>query len=1039
MASFRVVASAIEKPELDDREYRVIELGNKLEALLIHDPTTDKASAALDVNVGSFADPDELAGLAHFCEHLLFMGTRKYPRENEYSVYLAEHSGYSNAYTSGEHTNYYFEVGQEHLAGALDRFAQFFIAPLFLEECKDRELRAVDSENKKNLQSDVWRLYQLERSMANPAHPYAKFSTGNLETLRDGPEAKGIDVRAELLKFHAKYYSANVMKLVVLGRESLDELQAMAVEMFSAVANSDAPLPAYAAAPFTPAQLLQVVYAKPVMDSRTLQLSFPFPDTRAHYDTRPARYFSNLVGHEGPGSILSYLRARAWATGLSASESPIAVGASLFRVHISLTEDGLRHYRDVVVAVFQYLRMLRETPSQEWLFRELQDVAAMAFRFRQKDGASSTTSSLAASMRFGLPRDRVLSARELMPVYDAALIDACAQHLSDRAFNVDIVSQDFPGTWDQTERWYGTEYRVEPVDDALLAAIRAAPAVDALRLPDPNDFIATDFAVAKRPVDRPASAPALLRSDKAARLWYKKDDSFWVPEGFVRIYINNPLLTATPENAVKTELYRDLLVEYVSEVLYAAVIAELSYAINVTRDGLSIKVSGYVHKLGVLLEQLLIKIAGFRPTEAKFDVVKDALAKEYKNTGYNVVYQQITPLLRSLTNDRIVLWPERLAALDSIGYADLMAFVPDILRRFNSETLVVGNFSKQDALRMADLVNEHLKHQPLLASQDGVTKRSFVVPEGRAFVHKRPLADPKNLNSCIIYYCQVCDTTDVRTRAALAVLSQIAHEPAFNQLRTKEQLGYVVFAGTVTFSVKMGFRTIIQSEKTTEYLEKRIDAFYRKLDGMLVDMSDADFKAHVDAVIIDRTEKLKNLSEEFYRFDFHLSSGFYEFSRYEQDAQTLPSVTKQDVLDLFRTYVHPDSTKRAKLVAALQSQCAPKLPTLAEYLKQNLGEFWKQNKLPDAAEPSEADLADVAAAADPVGAFAALVAAHGADAAAAASTFAATMVEYATPPVEDESLVQIEDVGEFKASLELTRAPLPVCDLATFAESEPKL
>jgi len=146
------------------------------------------------------------------------MGTAKYPKENEYSEYLAQHSGSSNAFTGLDNTNYYFEVGHDHLEGALDRFAQFFISPAFSENCKDRELRAVDSEHKKNLQSDSWRLFQLEKNLSSPDHPYSQFGTGNLETLQDAPGREGIDVRAELIKFHSKYYSANIMKLVILGR-----------------------------------------------------------------------------------------------------------------------------------------------------------------------------------------------------------------------------------------------------------------------------------------------------------------------------------------------------------------------------------------------------------------------------------------------------------------------------------------------------------------------------------------------------------------------------------------------------------------------------------------------------------------------------------------------------------------------------------------------------------------------------------------------------------------------------------------------------
>lgn len=138
----------------------------------------------------------------------------------------------------------------------MDRFAQFFIAPLFLEETLDRELKAVDSENKKNLQNDTWRLYQLSKSLSNPKHPFCHFSTGNLQTLKELPAQRGVSVREEFLKFHDQYYSANTMKLVVLGREDLDTLQKWVETMFSDVKNKDIPDPRFEGQPFGEEQLM---------------------------------------------------------------------------------------------------------------------------------------------------------------------------------------------------------------------------------------------------------------------------------------------------------------------------------------------------------------------------------------------------------------------------------------------------------------------------------------------------------------------------------------------------------------------------------------------------------------------------------------------------------------------------------------------------------------------------------------------------------------------------------------------------------------
>ncbi|GFZ19970.1 insulinase (Peptidase family M16) family protein [Actinidia rufa] len=82
---------------------------------------TKQAAAAMCVGMGSFSDPFEAQGLAHFLEHMLFMGSTDFPDENEYDSYLSKHGGSSNAYTEAEHTCYHFDVKREFLKGALRR------------------------------------------------------------------------------------------------------------------------------------------------------------------------------------------------------------------------------------------------------------------------------------------------------------------------------------------------------------------------------------------------------------------------------------------------------------------------------------------------------------------------------------------------------------------------------------------------------------------------------------------------------------------------------------------------------------------------------------------------------------------------------------------------------------------------------------------------------------------------------------------------------------------------------------------------------
>ena len=135
--------------ESDLNNYKYFELSNQIKCVVVHDPDADKSSIALSVGVGSLQDPLEYQGLAHFWEHMLFLGTEKYPVENHYGKFISEHGGKKNASTSFTKTWYHFSVSNENLHTAADIFSQFFKCPLFTESAVEREINAVDSEFRK--------------------------------------------------------------------------------------------------------------------------------------------------------------------------------------------------------------------------------------------------------------------------------------------------------------------------------------------------------------------------------------------------------------------------------------------------------------------------------------------------------------------------------------------------------------------------------------------------------------------------------------------------------------------------------------------------------------------------------------------------------------------------------------------------------------------------------------------------------------------------------------------------------------------------
>ena len=205
-----------------------------------------------------------MPGLAHFLEHLLFCGSQRFPKENEYKEYIKSRGGRCNAYTAAQNTNYHFTVAADGFSGALERFASVFEAPLFSPSSTAREINAVNSENSKNQQSDSRRLHQLMKTLSDRSHPWNKFGCGSKDTLSRGGQGwhdseedggpAGRETRRRLIGWWETHYCANRMRLVLVGRgnsylffwfghslihrtESLDDLASMAASNFSSIPN----------------------------------------------------------------------------------------------------------------------------------------------------------------------------------------------------------------------------------------------------------------------------------------------------------------------------------------------------------------------------------------------------------------------------------------------------------------------------------------------------------------------------------------------------------------------------------------------------------------------------------------------------------------------------------------------------------------------------------------------------------------------------------------------------------------------------------
>lgn len=941
--SYTILAdgSAIQKPILDERSYRFLKLNNNLHVLAIHDPTADRSGAALDVHVGSFADKKYgVPGLAHFCEHLLFMGTAKYPEENEYSSYLSKHSGHSNAYTAAEHTNYYFEVGSDHLEGALDRFAQFFISPLFSTSCKDREIRAVDSENKKNLQNDLWRMYQLDKLTSNPEHPYNGFSTGNFTTLNDEPVSRGVNVRDVLLQFYKEQYSANIMSLVILGKESLDDLTEWAITKFSDVPDNSLPRPSYdGQLIYGPEQMGKLTKAKPIMVANKLEMSFLLPsDMEEHWKSKPAQYFSHLLGHESKGSLLYYLKSLNWVNELSAGNMKVCQGCSLFMVELELTPEGLSNWEAIVVHLFEYLKMAKGTDPQHWLWKEISDMSKIDFRFRQKAGTSSTVSKISNSLYkftedYHIPPENLLD-YTILQDFDPAEITKYGSYLVPSNFRMTLSSQSLDGLTEK-EKWYGTEYSFDDIPSSLMEKLKQVSSNEGLHLPVPNTFIPEDFTVHGEKSSSPLRHPYLITDNSKFETWFKKDDTFRVPKGYINLTIHAPPLGDSVKTAVMGTLLCELFDDELSDLKYYASIVGLSSSMFQYRDAFSMKFGGYNDKLPVLLKEVLSKLINFEPLKDRFEPIKYKVAKELVNAGFDTPYSQIGGHFLQLVNEKTYTDIEKQQAIENLTFDEISEFAKSTLwsKGVFVQSLIHGNFEYSTAAQVDKLIKEICAPLDAIADlkeevNNTVKFQSHKLEIGEQARYELDLPDPNNVNSCIEYFVQIgqLKNENNKLRVLTDLLCVILHEPCFNQLRTKEQLGYVVFSGYRLNRSYFGLRILIQSERPCEYLEFRIEQFLEKFRTKHLGeaLSEEAFAKFKQALKMKKLTKLKNLHDECSAYWNHINDGYYDFEQKQNDVDILETITKEEFLNFFTEYIALDSkSKSATVAVCLKSQKDP--------------------------------------------------------------------------------------------------------------------
>ena len=861
----------------DDRDYRVLTLENGLQALLVSDPEADKAAASMNVRVGSAQDPDDLQGLAHFLEHMLFLGTEPYPQSDAYQQYISDNAGSHNAFTAQQDTNYFFDIEPSALPGALDRFSEFFLSPLFNADHLESERNIVHSEYMARIRDESPRENDVLNQLLNPDNPTTGFAVGSRDTLAD-PEGEAT-LRERVIDFYHRYYDANVMNLAVVAPQPLDELEALVVERFADIPDHDLSAPTIDAPLIDPDTLPRYVERQSLQDRRQLRFYFPIPDPTDEYRTKPTQLIAHLLGDEGDGSLLAVLREAGLADGLSAGVGRGDGNEALFTVSISLTPAGAERLDDIEATLFAAIEQIRADGLAEWRYDEQKSLSEQAFRFQQHGAPQQEATRLAMSLS-RYPVEDVQYAAYRMDGMDSErqqrYLDALTQDNMLRFYSAPDVESD------TVSPWFNTQWKEQP-------PTATGQALSGLALPEPNPFIASDLTLQGGQDEQPTA----LIETPTFTAWHMQDSRFNTPSVEWRVSLQHPSASYSAEEAVLTRLLAGWLNDSLNEPLYPARIAGQSFSAYAHARGMTLSFSGWRDGQTPLIEQALEQLQQADISTGAFERVRYQLQREWRNAPQASLTGQASRALGEALLTPQWSTAELLEASQRLEKRHLENFRRRFLDDLYIDAMAVGNLNAEQAQEQANLIRGALT--PRLTRDDIPPLTPLEVSSESEILHPHSTRE----ESLVLRYLQGRDTS-VEEQARLSVLAQWLDTPFYQQLRTEEQLGYIVNAGYSPMLEAPGISLIVQSpDVDSSTIAERMDAFMEAAEARLNTLSNGELAAHRQAVHDRLNQRDTSLPSMTNRYWQATALDEVRFDRREQLAALALDVSVEELQSLW--------------------------------------------------------------------------------------------------------------------------------------------
>lgn len=896
-----IIENNIIKSSIDKRKYDFFTLDNKMKVFIINDPSTEINCVALSVSVGYMHDT--IPGIAHFLEHMLFMGSDKYEDEGLFQKYITSHGGLTNAYTAHDHTCYYFTIQHNAFKTALHMFSYFFINALLKQDVVDREIIAVSSEHDKNKNDDNWRSSDLLRYVTISDHGFAKFGTGNEKTLRIK------NIHKHVKDFYDNYYSSDKMTLIILTKDNIDSTKKMIHEMFSEVKlkNDNMINSRINGDILHSKKMIQMV---PQQDKNILNIYWNTLSFKDSPNCNPKYFLMHLLGHEGHKSLNESLINLGLISNMFCGEVDIVNDRSIFTMSFELTPDGQNKLDLIMHYMYNYINIIKKSVDSKHmndLYNEYKKFNILDFEYDHEMSAE----------QYVLYLIRKIQSYDLKPtdylIYPASIneYEKIKENLilmiDSLNFNNSIImniSREHKNKTTSTAEYYGTEFNIIDFNYHKNNDIELQ---ELLSLPILNKYVPTNVnLIADNEV---TIIPQQILSDKIISFYVSNKKISDVPKIRITAYIDVPIMMTNSKVNVACFVYIASIIGMINSELYMCNTAGYYIDIHFKDNKLCISVYGYSDKIYDVCEFLVTSLINSNINNTIFESAQWFRKTADINEQFMAPYGRINILFKKKTIKKYYDYYDRLEIIDDITKYDCIESFKYILTYTNVTLLIAGNVTKELAVKITRLFENFASNNKYkLSILDEDIMKDIVTNEK---ILKHYSENGNEHNNAVGYYIfldkiKAGFTENWNINLCLNnILHSIIGDKYFDQLRTKEGFGYVVNGSYLKFGderfISTYYRFLVQSsEKTCDMIINRTEKFIKELINDLINISEDEYKRIINSQIVILNNPLKSINEMTEYYMSQIMNKYWSFNIKEVLIETYKNITKDHIISYFK-------------------------------------------------------------------------------------------------------------------------------------------